>query len=374
MKSHDVVTDLENKIKRVDTQSLDMSFNELLDMYNEGELDISPEYQRLFRWTEGAQSRFIESLLMQMPVPPIYVIETTDGKYELIDGLQRFSSYLHFRGKLKAPHFSSPIKEGDFLKLIECDIVETLNGATFADLPTILQIKLKRAFIRVEVVKKGNDNKFKYYMFKRLNTGGKALSEQQIRNCTIRLLNNEFIDFIIELSREKYFKDCVEKLSDTQKLESYDHELVLRFFALKNSHDKFVHDVRDFLTEYMEKVSDSSLPFDYLSEKECFNKTFCILSKAWGESVFGGLNKQENDLKSNFGIYHYESLVIGLQSIINNIDINNQEHIEKIKTSILNLKKDEEFKKRTTGGGKNSRGMLQKRIKISEKHFKEIIF
>ncbi|MFP3633068.1 DUF262 domain-containing protein, partial [Burkholderia sp. SIMBA_045] len=75
-----------------------------LDMYLDGELDIKPEYQRLFRWTEGARSRFIESLLLEMPVPPIYVVEDENGSYELIDGLQRFSSYLHLRGHLEAPH------------------------------------------------------------------------------------------------------------------------------------------------------------------------------------------------------------------------------------------------------------------------------
>lgn len=67
-------------------------------MYKNMELTISPDYQRLFRWEEEKQSRFVESLILEMPVPPIFVIETDDGVYELIDGLQRISSYLHFRG------------------------------------------------------------------------------------------------------------------------------------------------------------------------------------------------------------------------------------------------------------------------------------
>lgn len=102
MNSEEILAAIEVQVEKVHTQSLDLSFNELLDMYESGELDISPDYQRLFRWTEGASSRFIESLLLEMPVPPIYVVETETGVYQLIDGLQRFSSYLHLRGELTA--------------------------------------------------------------------------------------------------------------------------------------------------------------------------------------------------------------------------------------------------------------------------------
>lgn len=90
-KSMDLISEIEDKIKTVRTRSLDLSFNELLDMYKDGELIIDPEYQRLFRWSEVQQSRFIESLLLEMPIPPIFVVEQEEGKYELIDGLQRVS-------------------------------------------------------------------------------------------------------------------------------------------------------------------------------------------------------------------------------------------------------------------------------------------
>ena len=145
-------------------------------MYRNRELDISPDYQRLFQWSEGARSRFIESLLLEMPVPPIYVVEEQEGSYLLIDGLQRISSYLHLRGELEATHLDPPVHRGERLVLIDCDIVEELNGKTFDDLGTALQIRLKRAFVRVEVVRKGSDPRFKYHMFKRLNTGGQLLS------------------------------------------------------------------------------------------------------------------------------------------------------------------------------------------------------
>jgi uncharacterized protein with ParB-like and HNH nuclease domain len=86
----ELITEIDTRMKKVHTNSLDLSFNELLDMKKAGELNITPDYQRLFQWSEGARSRFIESLLLEMPVPPIYVVEEDDGKYLLIDGLQRY--------------------------------------------------------------------------------------------------------------------------------------------------------------------------------------------------------------------------------------------------------------------------------------------
>lgn len=370
----DILTQLETEIKRVDTESLDISLNELFDMYLSDELDITSAYQRLFCWNEGARSRFIESLLLQMPVPPIYVIETEEGKYELINGLQRFSSYLHLRGELEAPHFDPPIHKGNFLELKECNIVNSLNGITWHDLPTILQIKLKRTFIRVHVVKKTSDNVFKYHMFKRLNACGDLFSEQQIRDCIIRLIDSTFNDCIIRLSSDKNFKNCISHISERQTFEAFDQELVLRFFALKNYRKNFKHDVGCFLTEYMEKVSAKEIQFNYDENRTCFEKTFSILNHAWGDKIFGRLSSNHTDLQSDFGIYHFESITLGIQCILDKIDANNSQHIEKIKAAILDIKKDEKFKTQTTGVGKNIPFKLRNRISISEQYFNQIQF
>jgi hypothetical protein len=333
-------------------------------MHADGELDINPDYQRLFRWSQGAQSRFIESLLLEMPVPPIYVVEDDNGKYQLIDGLQRFSSYLHLRGKLDAPHLLDPISKGENLKLQECDIVEDLNGLTYDELPTALKIRLKRAFVRVEVVRKGSDNKFRYHMFKRLNTGGEALTSQQLRNCTIRMLDSKFIDFIIRLSKKDDFEICIKKISEQQKLGSFDQELVLRYFALKNYKHKFVHDVSDFLTEYMEKVSDpeSDIEFDYVTEEAGFDTVFSLLKQTLGEKSFGRSGKA--GIQSNFAVYHFEAICTGLQPYLHKIDLSNAQQLEAINNKLMEIKCDDEFIAQTTGGGKNSPGQLTNRIRI----------
>ena len=83
MAIENLIENVDNQIINIRTKSLDVSFNELYDMYTDGELVISPDYQRLFRWEEEKQSRFIESLILEMPVPPIFVIEIKDGVYEL---------------------------------------------------------------------------------------------------------------------------------------------------------------------------------------------------------------------------------------------------------------------------------------------------
>ncbi len=324
-----LIETIASNLRKASTQALDLSFNELLDMYEENELNIAPDYQRLFRWSEGQRSRFIEFLLLEMPVPPIFVIEEEDRTYQLIDGLQRISSYLHLRGKLKAPHLRTQIKEGDALILVDCDIIPELNGLSFDALPMALQIRLKRAFIRVEVVRKETDPKFRYHMFKRLNTGGEQLSDQEVRNCTIRMLGSRFPDFIIEMSNDESFKSCTQALTEERRLSAFDQELVLRFFALKNRRDKFKHEVSEFLTEYMEGVVDPDKPeqFDYAMETVNFRRTFEVLKQTLGEYSFAFANRAKNDLSAGFSIYHYEAITIGLQAILDQLDLTDVETI-----------------------------------------------
>lgn len=364
MSTTDLVTTISSALKQAHTQSLDISLNELVDMRSAGELDISPDYQRIFRWSEGQQSRLIESLLLEMPIPPIFVIEDEENRYELIDGVQRLSSYLHLRGELDAPHLDPPVAKGQYLVLSDCDIVPALNGLTWNDLPTSLQIRLKRAFIRVEVVRKESDSRFKYYMFKRLNTGGDRLSEQQIRNATVRMLSSELPNFLSELSQLESYKACISSLTQERFLSSIDQELVLRFFALKNFRNQFKHEVSDFLTEYMEGIAKGDIPFDYVKEKAIFEKTFCILGSSSAEMSFSFFNKKTGNLTNGFGIYHFEAFTVGIQAILEDLDPDDKVQMEKLKDAIFGIKKNAAFIALTTGGGKNSPGPLNDRIQF----------
>ncbi len=367
----DIITAVDSGIAKIRTKSLDISFNELLDMFVDGELKINPEYQRLFRWSPEKQSRFIESLILEMPIPPVFVIEIEEGKYELIDGLQRISSYLHFRGK--HPDRTSDDGEPTNLVLENCDIIKELNGFSYEELPATIKFKLKRNFVRLEIIRKESDIRLRYYMFKRLNTGGEILSEQEIRNCTIRLLGDRFNNFLIDLSTLLGFTNCISNISDEQKKSKYDQELVLRFFTLKNNRDSYKHDVADFMTDYMEKLSepDPLINFDYVSEKQIFEKTFDILNKALGEKVFSPAN-DNGTLVARFAAYHFEAFTLGVQKSLSKLNTSD-ECISNLKNRFEHIKKEPEFRRLTTGGGKNTAKELRSRIEFVEKQIESIL-
>lgn len=415
--SLNIIKDLEDKIKSVRTRSLDLSFNELVDMYKDNELIITPDYQRLFRWSEANQSRFIESLLLEMPIPPIFVVEKEEGVYELIDGLQRISSYLHFRGELKNYNGSLisylddepdldivdectdedlltditnqdtcgvndnvvETQEDNILTLTGCDICPGLNGLTYETLPKTLVIRLKRSFIRVEVIRKESDPRLRYHMFKRLNTGGEMLSHQEIRNCTIRLLSPQFNDFIIKLSNNTDFQKCIENISITKKMAKYDQELVLRYFAFKDNLDQYSHDINPFLTEYLEQVSLNE-SFDYNEAEELFSLTFKILASTLGEKSFSPVADKRvphetRKLARKFAIYHFEAIALCISFNIDKLKtiLGKDSLLKKLEKTLTLAKTDDEFIKLTTGGGKNYSGPLKERLNFIDSKLKEFI-
>ncbi len=207
-------------------------------------------------------------------------------------------------------------------------------------------------------------------MFKRLNTGGVSLSAHEIRNCTIRLLDNKFNDFLYKLSEFEEFKTCIDNISDQQKMSGFPCELVLRFFAYKNDTESFSHDVGDFLTEYMEKVTQGQLAFNYQEEENNFKKTFQVLNALWGSKIFGRINKANNDLQENFSVYQFEALTLGIQDVLVQKELSeilSNSNLTDLKDKILQLKKDRSYLSSVTGGGLNSTGPLRNRVlKVAE--------
>jgi hypothetical protein len=355
--------------KNASVRSLDLSLNELADMHKTGELHITPEYQRTFRWTLVKQSQFIESIILEMPLPPIYAVEVGEAKWELIDGLQRLSTYLHFRGQLKLPNS----EESEPFSLNGCDILPELNGYRFDELTTTLQHRVRRATLRVEIVRRESNKRFSYYMFKRLNSGGEPLSEQESRNCSVRLLGPKFNDFIIELSKDEYFKICTEDLTDEARARMVEPELVLRYFAFKNNLSEYVHDIEPFLTDYMERVSDESeknhLPFDYPREEQSFRKVFQILATTLGTETSRRWVEKKNAFGGGFSTGHYEAFSIALSRHIQKIpDDMPPELRDKLKVQLLAAKKEPQLRDVITGGGKNFRRLYDKKFGIVGQH------
>jgi hypothetical protein len=359
---------VENERKRATVRSLDLSFNELADMYRTKEIHIEPDYQRLFRWSAAKQSQFIESIILEMPIPPIYMVEVGEAKWELIDGLQRLSTYLHFRGDLNLPDLDPPIIRGeDFLTLEKCDIVPELNGRKFADLTTSLQHRVRRATLRVDVVRREGNPRFAYHMFKRLNTGGEPLSSQETRNCSIRLLGVTFVDFVAKIVGEPAFQKCIEDITDEYRARMGADELVLRFFAFKNNLAEYVHDIDPFLTDFLERVTDQTspdaIPFDSAREERIFRKTFRVLAATLGAKAFS--RWVDGGYAGGFSMAHYEAFSLGMASVIDRVSEQpDAAELEKIKTGLEAAKQDPELKRHTVGGGKNFRRIYEKKIAL----------
>jgi hypothetical protein len=201
-------------------------------------------------------------------------------------------------------------------------------------------------------------------MFKRLNVGGNPLSEQQVRNSAIRMLGKDFPDLIVSLSEDPNFLVCTDGLTRERILSAVNEELVLKFFAFKNDRPSFKHAVGDFLTSYMERVTDpaSSLQFDYEKETNAFKKTFAVLAASLAEKSFAMPNKARSAISAGFSMYHFESITMGLQPVLSKLSADNTAQMDDLRAAMEKIKLSPKFIELTTGGGKNSPGMLAERI------------
>ena len=266
----------------------EMSVGEIMNLYRDKELKIDPAFQRLFRWDETRKTRFIESLLLGIPIPPIFVFLDENGIWELIDGLQRLSTVLQFTGQLVGPG----IEEVQSLELAGTTFLPSLAGkkwepsAQDADdgIGQSLQLQIKRARLRVEILKKESDIKAKFELFQRLNTGGVTLTEQEIRNCAAVMINKDFYDWLVELAISP---DFVVTTAQTKEAVSAQAgvELALRFFAFLKVTYKRGMDVHEYLDFAMENLL-SDEEFDRDLHTDIFHRTFSYLNSALSEMAF----------------------------------------------------------------------------------------
>jgi Protein of unknown function DUF262 len=311
---------IEKKIGEVRTESFDLSFGEIINLYSQNELIIQPEYQRLFRWSSQQKSRLIESILLELPIPQIFTIENTDGVLELIDGLQRLSSVIQY---IDVNVLNQGKEEKDFLeplKLEGCDQIAELNGKTFEDLSLRLKLRIKRSSVRTVIIKRQSKSFLRYEMFKRLNTGGSILAPQEIRNCSSRMLGEEgvkFYTFLQENTLYPSFVNCTETLSQAEKDQKGDEELVLRFFAVKNAQQLFQKSVRDFLDSYMENILLGKLNFEYEYEVREFRKLFDYLSRVLGNGAF--VRYRDTTPIGALAPAYFEAISIGTYKVLDQV-------------------------------------------------------
>lgn len=167
---------IEEQRNLLSTDRLGLSFGEIMRMYQDGDIVIRPAFQRYFRWDIKQRTRFIESLLLGIPIPPIYVAADGRGVWELIDGLQRVSTVLSFFGLLKIEN--NEIKNN--WKLAKGDRIGALEGFDSSTLPIIFIRGLKRATCQVEIINWNMSYDMRFELFNRLNTKGSSLTEKEI--------------------------------------------------------------------------------------------------------------------------------------------------------------------------------------------------
>lgn len=347
-----IQSDIEKKIGEVRTDVLDISYGEIINLHEQKELIIQPEYQRLFRWTFPQRSRLIESILLGLPIPPVFTIENDDGVLELIDGLQRISSIIHFINH-------ALLNEIEPLMLEGCDIIGSLNGVVFTDMPLTLRLKIKRSAIRMVIIKRQSNPMLKYEMFKRLNTGGALLAPQEIRNCSVRMFGEsgvKFYDFLTACANSLDFKTCTESLAQEDLEQKHDEELVLRFFAAKNAGELFKNNIKDWLDNYLEEILTGKAKFDYSQEKKDFDRVFSYLSVLMGNAAFV---RHRNGLPIGaVAPAYYEAISVG---VFESLELLKTAVPASVKAAIIAKITSEDFRKHV-GPGCNKKSSFRGRI------------
>lgn len=337
------------------TEAIDFSFGELLNLHKSGEIVIRPEYQRLFRWSTAQRSRLIESILLKLPLPPIFLIEDEAGVLELIDGLQRTSSVIQFMDH-------DAINEPE-LVLDGCDIIEELNGKRFEDFSTTIRFGLKRTPIRAVVIKKSGNDRVKYEMFKRLNTGGSLLSAQEIRNCSSRMISGgeEFYNELQSLAQDPAFVEATQRIPEADREQKADEELALRFFAVAFSRETFAGNVREWLDDYMEAIlfQRESARID----RSLFRDFFQFIAEKFGKDAFS--RWRDGAALGRLAPAYFEAVCGGLLEVYRDLKDRSPAELQAI---LQRAFEDDKFKD-ATGPGANNKTKMANRIRVVKEYF-----
>jgi hypothetical protein len=256
---------------RLVLQASDLSLETIATMVERGSIDLQPAYQRRERWEVERQSALIESFILNVPVPPIYLSEDDFGHYSVIDGKQRITAITNFLKKR--------------MKLTGLESFGLLEGASFQELPDEIKNALSiRPYVRVVTLLKQSDPELQYEVFTRLNKGGESLNPQEIRNVAFRGRLN---DLIYRLAENKFLRTQLKITND--RANAYramaDAEYVLRFLALSEVWDDFSgslsRSMDQFMLRYRNATSDQMTDF-----RKTFSRAISYCERIWGHRAF----------------------------------------------------------------------------------------
>jgi hypothetical protein len=259
--------------RTINTDKGDPEIESLHGKSKRGKLVIQPDFQRHFVWDKIKSSRLIESALLEIPLPVIYLAEEQDGKEYVIDGQQRLTAFFSF--------IDGKFPDGADFKLSGLKVFAELNRKSFRDLKEELQDKVRYCKIRTITFKRGSDSNLKFEIFERLNTGSVSLNDQELRNCIYRGLYNELLK---KLCENEDFKRLMNITRPDKRMR--DVELVLRFAAFfQATYLNYKPSMRRFLNEDMQRhqaISDS----ERAEITNAFKNSVGILRSLLGEHTF----------------------------------------------------------------------------------------
>ncbi len=346
----------------------EMSVGEIINLYRDKEIIISPDFQRLFRWNISRKTRFIESLLLGIPIPPIFVYQNENGVWELIDGLQRLSTIFEFYGILRQSDEQKAqpsVMEGTrFLPSLTGKRWNPSSDDADDGIGQSQQLQIKRARIRVEILKQESDPKAKYELFQRLNTGGAELSEQEVRNCIAVMLNKSFYEWLTACAGNDKFRKTVDQTEYALEKQAA-NELALRFFVFRNVSYKIGLDVHEYLDDAMIQMATDP-DFDMTAEGAIFNRTFQLLYDAMGADSF---KRWDGSIfKGKFLMSAFEVITMGVSKKLETIEAL-PNAIEFIQARCRALYSDPVFKQ-YSGAGVRGTTRLLKLLPMAEEFFR----
>jgi hypothetical protein len=299
------------RAKEIHTDGYPMSIGEMMALYREGDIDIHPEFQRIFRWSDQQKSRLIESILLKIPIPPIFVSQRKDGVWDVIDGVQRLSTILEFQGLYRDEN--NNLTEPSVLAGTE--YLPDLDGFRWEHGERVFSAAMQRDFKRSKldfrIIRKESDENAKYDLFQRLNSGTQ-LSPQEARNCLLVMLNIEMFDHVTELSKYPNFYSTV-PLSEAKEEQAYRQELVLRFFAqatYTGDKTELRKELTEFLTDWTRSAASSFGTTQSPIDSERFRAVFDLLNTSLGEDTFRRFNGNRH--LGPFSIASYEFVTAGV--------------------------------------------------------------
>lgn len=363
--------EIENRAKQIHTDGYALSIGELMSLYKDKEIDIHPEFQRFFRWSPIQKTKLIESILLGIPIPPIFVSQREDGVWDVIDGLQRLSTILEFAGLLRDT--DNNLKPASNLSGTE--YLPSLEGKYWQkdddpdnSFDQTQRLMIKRSKLGIQIIKKESDKDTKFELFQRLNTGGTALTEQEIRNCILVMINKDFYTWLSQLSRNENFKATI-PITEKAFEEQYDMELALRYFVYKSISVADVNTTKDIgklLTDKMVEFANNP-DFNLETEKEAFEKTFLLLNKSFGEDIFRKWEPQKDKFTGAFSIAAFEVIATG---VAKNIALYHYtpESLEILKTKIKSVSTNPTFTE-NSGSGKRASTRLPHFLPLGEQIF-----